>query len=142
MSSPSGRPGALAVGWFPRSEWREALERWPNLAEEMPPDFDGYRQEVEARTKRINRNLHGQTLQLAALTVSGLEAFAEARNADAGTGETRGAYAAWQLQRGEGVPWPPHRNEMCWCGSGLKYKRCCGPVPASSPAEEHGSESG
>ena len=22
-------------------------------------------------------------------------------------------------------PWPPQRNEGCWCGSGLKYKKCC-----------------
>jgi uncharacterized protein YecA (UPF0149 family) len=23
-------------------------------------------------------------------------------------------------------PWPPGRNEPCWCGSGRKYKKCCG----------------
>lgn len=22
------------------------------------------------------------------------------------------------------VPWPPGRNDPCWCGSGRKYKRC------------------
>jgi hypothetical protein len=38
------------------------------------------------------------------------------------------------------VPWPPERNAACWCGSGRKYKKCCGapgflavepPAPAS-----------
>ncbi len=24
------------------------------------------------------------------------------------------------------VTWPPGRNEPCWCGSGRKYKKCCG----------------
>ncbi|WP_198675865.1 SEC-C metal-binding domain-containing protein [Kribbella monticola] len=24
------------------------------------------------------------------------------------------------------VEWPPGRNQACWCGSGTKYKRCCG----------------
>jgi hypothetical protein len=24
------------------------------------------------------------------------------------------------------MPWPPGRNEPCWCGSGRKYKKCCG----------------
>ncbi|MFE3459325.1 SEC-C metal-binding domain-containing protein [Nocardiopsis aegyptia] len=24
------------------------------------------------------------------------------------------------------VPWPPQRNETCWCGSARKYKKCCG----------------
>ncbi|MFL1378608.1 MULTISPECIES: SEC-C metal-binding domain-containing protein [unclassified Nocardiopsis] len=23
-------------------------------------------------------------------------------------------------------PWPPGRNEPCWCGSARKYKKCCG----------------
>ncbi|TQC47004.1 hypothetical protein EEB14_22715 [Rhodococcus sp. WS4] len=23
--------------------------------------------------------------------------------------------------------WPPGRNEACWCGSTLKYKKCCRP---------------
>ncbi|WP_232835980.1 SEC-C domain-containing protein [Actinocorallia populi] len=27
---------------------------------------------------------------------------------------------------GELVPWPPERNDPCWCGSGAKYKKCCG----------------
>ena len=25
------------------------------------------------------------------------------------------------------VEWPPPRNGPCWCGSGLKYKKCCLP---------------
>lgn len=25
-----------------------------------------------------------------------------------------------------GVPWPPERNQPCWCGSDQKYKKCCG----------------
>lgn len=24
------------------------------------------------------------------------------------------------------IAWPPGRNDECWCGSGRKYKRCCG----------------
>ena len=28
-------------------------------------------------------------------------------------------------RREETLAWPPGRNEPCWCGSGLKYKRCC-----------------
>ncbi|MCD0447919.1 SEC-C domain-containing protein [Actinocorallia sp. API 0066] len=27
---------------------------------------------------------------------------------------------------GELVPWPPERNDACWCGSAAKYKKCCG----------------
>jgi uncharacterized protein YchJ len=24
------------------------------------------------------------------------------------------------------IAWPPPRNAACWCGSGSKYKKCCG----------------
>jgi tetratricopeptide (TPR) repeat protein len=24
------------------------------------------------------------------------------------------------------IAWPPGRNQPCWCGSGTKYKKCCG----------------
>jgi hypothetical protein len=34
-------------------------------------------------------------------------------------------------QEARGVAWPPGRNDRCWCGSGRKYKKCCGRVPAA-----------
>lgn len=30
---------------------------------------------------------------------------------------------------GTTVEWPPGRNQGCWCGSGVKYKKCCGWPP-------------
>ncbi|MEO1029333.1 MAG: YchJ family metal-binding protein [Pseudomonadota bacterium] len=24
------------------------------------------------------------------------------------------------------LPYQPSRNDLCWCGSGMKYKKCCG----------------
>lgn len=30
---------------------------------------------------------------------------------------------------GEAIEWPPGRNQGCWCGSGVKYKKCCGWPP-------------
>jgi hypothetical protein len=100
----------------------------------MPAAFDDYRREIEARTKRIRRGLPGQPLQMAFLTVSGLETYAQDQDREAGSAECRAAYAALLVQRGEGVPWPPTRNDPCWCGSGRKYKSCCGPVPPAADA--------
>ncbi|MEU4395998.1 SEC-C metal-binding domain-containing protein [Kribbella sp. NPDC023855] len=31
-----------------------------------------------------------------------------------------------QCDVAEAVEWPPGRNQRCWCGSGMKYKKCCG----------------
>ena len=44
--------------------------------------------------------------------------------------EARAAYAAHRMREGAAIPWPPGRNEACWCGSGRKYKKCCGPALA------------
>jgi tetratricopeptide (TPR) repeat protein len=34
------------------------------------------------------------------------------------------------------TPWPPGRNQPCWCGSGVKYKKCCA-APSVVDAEPH-----
>ncbi|GAA0932029.1 hypothetical protein GCM10009554_16290 [Kribbella koreensis] len=31
-----------------------------------------------------------------------------------------------QIDEGTVIEWPPGRNQVCWCGSGKKYKVCCG----------------
>ncbi|MEV6417833.1 SEC-C domain-containing protein [Kribbella sp. NPDC051718] len=36
---------------------------------------------------------------------------------------------------GTTVEWPPARNQRCWCGSGRKYKNCCGGPHATAGFE-------
>jgi hypothetical protein len=31
-----------------------------------------------------------------------------------------------QIDEGTVIEWPPAPNQLCWCGSGTKYKKCCG----------------
>jgi uncharacterized protein YecA (UPF0149 family) len=50
--------------------------------------------------------------------------------------EARVPYAVERLSRGEVIWWPPGRNAPCWCGSGRKYKKCCGPAPAEPMHDE------
>lgn len=33
-----------------------------------------------------------------------------------------------QCDVAETLDWPPGRNQPCWCGSGTKYKKCCGGI--------------
>jgi uncharacterized protein YecA (UPF0149 family) len=68
------------------------------------------------------RRLRVATLRRAAfdawVTAAGREGEDEA--------ELRAGYAAELNRRGvDVVAWPPGRNERCWCGSGVKYKKCC-----------------
>ena len=124
----------LAIGWFPADQWPEAIERWPDLLDDLPADHLAYSQETEARIKRIAKHAHGSRLHVTAMSVDGLQAHAEESGYDPGSGEARSSYAATRLRAGDAVVWPPGRNEPCWCGSERKYKKCCGPVPAAAEA--------
>lgn len=111
------------VGWFPREEIDAALARWPSLAEDLR-DPDAYCGIVEARVRELGQ-VTGRAPSIAPLRVEALVEFAESRGLDPGTAEARSEMAAALGSRDEVVPWPPGRNDPCWCGSGRKYKRCC-----------------
>ena len=74
------------------------------------------------------------------LTVSPLavDELVAAEGERAGTGEARSELAVRILEEGRALTWPPARNDRCWCGSGRKYKQCCGPAApaADDPADD------
>jgi tetratricopeptide (TPR) repeat protein len=113
-----------SVAWFPRDQIEPALARWPPLADDLD-DPDAYCRAIEARLRHL-RNETGQQPSVAPLPVDRLVGFAEKNDLDAGSGKARSQLAAEIGANGEALPWPPGRNEPCWCGSGRKYKRCCG----------------
>jgi SEC-C motif. len=115
---------AYAVAWFPRDQIEEALERWPSLAEDLE-DPDAYCRIIEVRLREVRAET-GRAPSAAPMEVEALVQFASEQRLDPGTGAARSRFAAMLGSRGETVPWPPGRNEPCWCGSGRKYKRCCG----------------
>lgn len=115
---------ARAIGWFPRDQIEAALGRWPSLAGDLG-DPDAYCATVEGRLRDM-RSATGQAPWVAPIKVDALELFASERGLDPGSGFARVHFATVLADRGEAQPWPPGRNELCWCGSGRKYKRCCG----------------
>lgn len=122
------------MGWFPEAEWSLALERWPDLADELPRDHGEYLASLEARLGEMSGRAVGVRFVMVPLTVAALEQRAEEDGLEAGSAELRGRVASTRAALGEGTPWPPSRNDLCWCGSGAKYKRCCAvrPRPAAS----------
>lgn len=112
---------AVALGWFPRGEWEAALRRWPEL--DTHGDYQAYAHAVQRQLLR--RAQDGPSPSLSPIYVDAYLDWCEAREADAGDAATRAGYAAEVARLGNEVPWPPRRNEPCWCGSGAKYKQCC-----------------
>ena len=117
----------LAVGWFPEPDYSEALERWETLRELWARiDHREYCRRMEATLR--GWSLRGLRPKLVELRLSELVPWCEERSLD--PDDARASFAADELRRGNAAAWPPSRNELCWCGSGTKYKKCCGAVTA------------
>lgn len=115
---------SYAVAWYPRDQIQAALARWPDLAGDLE-DPDTYCKMIEARLREVHA-VTGRTPSVAPLQVEAFLAFASEQGLDPSTGAARSRFAAFLGSRDETVLWPPGRNDPCWCGSGSKYKRCCG----------------
>ncbi len=117
-----------ALPWFPADEWAKAIVEWPELIDTMPADHDEYSKQVEGHLKAAAAREPGSP-DVAPLSVDALLA----EHGEAGGEPLSRASLGAKVARGGGaIAWPPGRNDPCWCGSGTKYKNCCGPVPATS----------
>jgi tetratricopeptide (TPR) repeat protein len=121
-----GAPGPVAwtLAWFPPTERPAAVERWPALAADFDHP-DGYSRRMEEQLRRL-RSALGQRPRVAPIVVEALVDWSAAEGYDPDTGEARSVYASTLAAGGRAIPWPPGRNDACWCRSGHKYKRCCG----------------
>jgi tetratricopeptide (TPR) repeat protein len=114
---------SLAVSWFPRSEHRAAVDEWPELEEDLA-DADRYCRRIEQHLRDLAA-ASGHRPSVAPLTVKELTDYSESEGLDPAGGKTRARLAADMNRRGQTIHWPPSRNDLCWCGSARKYKRCC-----------------
>lgn len=119
---------APAAPWFPAAEFAAARERWGE--DRFTPASAGHSAYCAAveRTLRAGDAITGRNPRLVAITVAAAEAFAAGEGWEPSWPVTHDQLAAAMLRDdpAAGAPWPPGRNEPCWCGSGAKYKRCCG----------------
>jgi len=115
----------VGVAWFPAGQYERALKTWPSFAE----DYEhGPYAAYCARLELLLRELRAQAVARLALTPIALEdylAWCAERGRDPEQPDSRASYATELVERDAVHPWPPQRNEPCWCGSGRKYKKCC-----------------
>jgi tetratricopeptide (TPR) repeat protein len=115
---------ALAVIYWPPEELDLLLRRWPQLADAYGDEHAQHRSLVEQRLRALSAD-HPR-VGVAFGVVAEYVGFAEEHGHDGADSSTRAFYAAHLHQIGRTTPWPPGRNEPCWCGSAKKYKKCCG----------------
>jgi tetratricopeptide (TPR) repeat protein len=121
----------VAMAWFPSGDYERATERWPDGLERFTGV--GHREycrsiEADMRVLAADRTAGVRVSHVAPVSVDGLIEFSAEESTDPGSADTRSRLAAELLRRGDAIAWPPGRNDPCWCGSGAKYKRCCGTV--------------
>jgi hypothetical protein len=107
---------------FQRGQRAVARARWwPQVYSD--PD-DQYYPTAERRWRRV---LEGgaRSMRVVPVTVARLVAFAERISADPTDPAVKTRYVETVPDEAM-IAWPPPRNAMCWCGSGAKYKKCCG----------------
>ena len=104
---------------FQRAERAEAHRRWPDDYDDAP----GHYAEVERR-RRVHAEAGGRAVIVPG-TVAELVAFAETHGGSPLDEEVRRRYCA-SIADARTLTWPPARNAPCWCGSCVKYKKCCG----------------
>ncbi|GIG91465.1 SEC-C domain-containing protein [Plantactinospora endophytica] len=125
-TTAAAEPGPAGRLFLPEAELDALLSRWPDLAEVFGRNWDEHRGRVQRELVRLADSgriglgpLRGST--------EGLAGFAGRDGADPTDESARAGYATELAERGTQLRWPPERNEACWCGSGLKYKKCCLP---------------
>lgn len=117
-------PPVYQMAYFPPEQYEAA---WTHgvLNATSYRDHGDYRRETEQTLRAMAGR--GSGTRIVALDVPGLLAYAERTGRNPADRQTRLAYTGWLGESGGGhMAWPPQRNEPCWCGSGGKYKKCCG----------------
>ncbi|MEV1328594.1 SEC-C domain-containing protein [Micromonospora costi] len=112
--------------FFPRPEFDRLLADQPALTETYGPDWDAHRARLEKELVRL-AGTGRAGLHVLRGSVDGLTGHAGRQNGDPAEPQVRAGYARELEARPAWIPWPPERNDACWCGSGLKYKKCCLP---------------
>ena len=121
--TPPAPAREVRVLFWPRNEIPRAHQAWPQLVEHAEADT------VIAEREAANRELSEAgiaRITMVPLTVAKLLEFTARTGGDPADEDTRLACMNEIVADGGAISWPPARNAPCWCGSAIKYKKCCG----------------
>lgn len=106
---------------FQRDQRRLAQQQWPGVYDQ--PE-DEYYDAAEHRWREI-RDGGVPSITVVAAQVGDLIDFARQHGESPTDANTKRRYCETAPDHLT-ISWPPERNTACWCGSGRKYKKCCG----------------
>jgi tetratricopeptide (TPR) repeat protein len=138
----TGPLGQVTLAWLPAGDYEQAVQQWPELAGSELVAGPGGPLPHSQYCWALQHQLVGfaeagiARLAIAPVRVAPFIAWCAERDQEPDSAAARAGYAAQLAAADEPtvIPWPPGRNQPCWCGSGRKYKKCCA-APSSVDLE-------
>lgn len=120
------------MAWFPQGEYERAIDLWPSIRQQWSsiPHAE-YCRSIERELVKF-RDAGSGIRWVAPIGVDEYMKWCEPMNREPEESSSRANYAAEIVRSGAARPWPPRRNDPCWCGSGAKYKKCCASLRTAS----------
>ena len=119
------RVAVTCVTWFPAAELDQALVLWPSMIDWDYTDHADYCRHLELQLRRMKAE-GLDDLAVSPVRLQEYLSWCDETDVDPALAASRARYAAVVGLRGGAVEWPPSARARCWCGSGLRYSRCCG----------------
>lgn len=113
----------VRVFFWPRDDIPRVLPTWPEM--HVNTDIEANVHGLELDNRQLSEDGVARIVMIP-LTVDGMQDFVTRTGGDPLDEMTHRAYAEEIVAKGAAIPWPPPRNSPCWCGSNIKYKKCCG----------------
>jgi len=126
------RPPAVAgngadVLWWPQAEYERLVRYLPGLGQALGSPWRSH----VARTEVLLRQRQAEGLLRSRLHAGEFIRFlgyVMQTGTDPRQTRSLGGFLANWPPSGPGTAWPPRPRQHCWCGSGRRYKDCCGTV--------------
>ncbi|MGQ0778951.1 MAG: SEC-C metal-binding domain-containing protein [Pseudonocardiales bacterium] len=125
--APAQAAGVEMLVWT-RAEQQLAMQRWPEV---FTAEVAGNHADIEQRLRELSQEHKPTRISLVLGSVDGFADYLNNTGGDPAEESVRLAYAEQAREQGRVISWPPGRNQLCWCGSERKYKKCCG-APATA----------
>lgn len=110
-----------------REDFALAVENGLLVGEDAEKGVDAYFRAAERALREYSDAFPGRDWHTLLFSVEEMREFAHDRGGDASDREFHIEWADSLAQDDPRPrPWPPERNQRCWCASGRKYKKCCG----------------
>ncbi|TDO29993.1 SEC-C motif-containing protein [Kribbella sp. VKM Ac-2527] len=125
MRAHRGVSAEVRMLFWPRSEFDTARERWPDAIDQDLSQAEYYR-DLEAKLDTMASEGAGRVNAVHCSVESFAVYVDTAGERPLDSSAARRDYLDARYSEGHHLQWPPPRNQPCWCGSGAKYKKCCG----------------